>query len=139
MHLYTFAQPIVILWLVYWRKRRAFASLDLVIKMFAVGFWLTTTVAGIIEVIMQALLVIIFAAFAGVSLAGTDDATTGPSSSFLSETAAITGDRADLQAAARKMFPLVVLELFIMAFVIAGGGHLCKQCVALHLSPRVQV
>jgi hypothetical protein len=35
-------QPVVILYFVYWRARRHQASLDLVIKCFAIGYWLSS-------------------------------------------------------------------------------------------------
>ena len=40
----TFAQPIVILYFLYWRSRRQYAYLDYVVKCFAYGFWYGTSI-----------------------------------------------------------------------------------------------
>eukprot|EP00596_Hydrurales_sp_CCMP1899_P002740 CAMPEP_0119048114 /NCGR_PEP_ID=MMETSP1177-20130426/56975_1 /TAXON_ID=2985 /ORGANISM="Ochromonas sp, Strain CCMP1899" /LENGTH=278 /DNA_ID=CAMNT_0007023553 /DNA_START=456 /DNA_END=1288 /DNA_ORIENTATION=+ len=50
---FVFLQPIVILYIVYWRKRRQYASFDFVIKCFAVGFWFTTFQSIILETLIQ--------------------------------------------------------------------------------------
>lgn len=55
-----FTQPIIILYLFYWRSRRNFASLDYVIKLFAVGFFITTLQAVVIEFILQSIFALIF-------------------------------------------------------------------------------
>jgi hypothetical protein len=50
---FVFLQPIVILYIVYWRKRRQYASFDFVIKCFAVGFWFTTFQSIVLETLIQ--------------------------------------------------------------------------------------
>lgn len=50
---FVFLQPIVILYFVYWRKRRQYASFDFVIKCFAVGFWFTTFQSIVLETLIQ--------------------------------------------------------------------------------------
>ena len=51
--LMIFIQPFLIIYFVYWRPRRQHATLDSVIKMFAVGFWLTVFQAIFLEVVLQ--------------------------------------------------------------------------------------
>jgi len=63
--LLVFLQPLLILYLLYWRSRRKFASLDYVIKLFAVGFWFTTVQSLILEMIVQGILIIILSPFLG--------------------------------------------------------------------------
>ena len=48
-----FLQPLLILYFVYWRRRRATVSLDAVVKMFTVGFYFTTFQAICIELLLQ--------------------------------------------------------------------------------------
>ena len=49
----VFLQPLVILYFVYWRARRQYASLDFVIKCFAVGYYITTTQSIVLELLLQ--------------------------------------------------------------------------------------
>lgn len=70
----TFLQPILILYFVYWRSRRQYATLDMVIKLFAVGFWLTTFQSIILEEILQTLMMILLGPFIATSLFNDDDA-----------------------------------------------------------------
>jgi Cys-rich protein (TIGR01571 family) len=51
--LLIFLQPAIILYFVYWRKRRSSTPLDNVLKMFLVGFWLTSFQSGVIEMVLQ--------------------------------------------------------------------------------------
>jgi RsiW-degrading membrane proteinase PrsW (M82 family) len=48
-----FLQPAIILYFVYWRKRRSSATLDGVVKMFAVGFWATSVQSMVLESVLQ--------------------------------------------------------------------------------------
>ena len=56
----VFAQPLIVVYFVYWRKLRNYASFDYVIKLFAVGFWFATFQSIIIEMILQIILSILF-------------------------------------------------------------------------------
>eukprot|EP01038_Epipyxis_sp_PR26KG_P005663 gene5663-7819_t len=49
----VFIQPLVVLYLLYWRSRRRFATLDNVIKMFSCGFFLATTQAVFLESLLE--------------------------------------------------------------------------------------
>lgn len=51
--LLVFIQPFVILYFTYWRYHRIHASLDYVIKLFAVGFFMSTTQAIVFESILE--------------------------------------------------------------------------------------
>ena len=51
--LLIFLQPLVVLYFIYWRDRRKFAQLDYVIKMFFVGFFLSTTQSVVLESLLQ--------------------------------------------------------------------------------------
>lgn len=48
-----FLQPLLILYFVYWKKRRTTVSLDAVVKMFTVGFYFTTFQAICLELLLQ--------------------------------------------------------------------------------------
>jgi len=56
--LLIFVQPLLILYIFYWRTRRQYASLDLVWKMFFVGFFISTIQSALAEGVLE-----IFAAF----------------------------------------------------------------------------
>jgi RsiW-degrading membrane proteinase PrsW (M82 family) len=56
--LLVFVQPLLILYFIYWRYNRNYASLDYVIKLFAVGFWFTTFQSVVIEGILQVFIMI---------------------------------------------------------------------------------
>lgn len=58
--LLVFVQPFMILYVVYWRTRRQYVSLDYVIKCFAVGFWLTPFQAIVFESLSQTLIALAF-------------------------------------------------------------------------------
>lgn len=51
--LLIFVQPFTILYFVFWRRCRHHASVDIVLKLFAVGFWFTTFQSIILEEIIQ--------------------------------------------------------------------------------------
>lgn len=57
----VFLQPLLIMYFVYWRKNRKYASLDFVIKLFAVGFFLSTTQSIVFESILEFVLGIVVA------------------------------------------------------------------------------
>ena len=74
--LLTFLQPLVILYFVYWRARRQYASLDIVLKMFAVGFWFTTFQSVVLEELIQVVIVLVLGPFiATAATAEVDDNT----------------------------------------------------------------
>ena len=56
----VFAQPVLILYLFYWRYHRSHASLDYVIKLFAVGFFMSTFQSLVFETILEAILGFVF-------------------------------------------------------------------------------
>jgi Cys-rich protein (TIGR01571 family) len=66
----VFIQPCVVLYFFYWKHFSSYASLDFVIKMFAVGFWFTTFQSVVIESIIQIVLVVAFQPLIG---SATDD------------------------------------------------------------------
>jgi Cys-rich protein (TIGR01571 family) len=71
--LLTFLQPILLLYFVYWRGRRQYATLDMVIKLFAIGFWLTTFQSIVFEEILQTILMLLLGPFIATSLSAQDD------------------------------------------------------------------
>lgn len=166
----VFAQPVLILYLFYWRYHRSHASLDYVIKLFAVGFFMSTFQSLVFETILEAILGFVFLILLmlvdpQVVRKGNEDADSASTSprSFLeallpssssrmtdsasslrlrqlvhstvhvmhgglhSETAAkgVDGSEDDggifSPDVVRRNFPLVVVALLVMAFVIAAG------------------
>lgn len=59
----VFVQPIFILYIVFWRSRRKYASMDYVIKLFACGFWITTFQSAILELVLQLILTVLLSPF----------------------------------------------------------------------------
>ena len=118
-------QPVIVLYIVYWRKHRKEASLDVIIKLFAVGksptqyrllllpthpplhpppgFFLTAQFAGMTEPIVELLLMSIAAA-AGVLPRFDPEKTT----------------EADVQQWVQGHLGLVILMTFCMAFFVAA-------------------
>jgi len=168
----VFAQPLLVLYLFYWRYHRSHASLDYVIKLFAVGFFMSTIQSVVFESILEAVLgvvVLVILLLMDPQALQTDktaDAATSPSflqallpfdnsrkdglmsanpalslrlrelihstvhvmHSGLHVDAATEGsedsqDNGDLfrPDVVRKNFPLVVVALLVMSFVIAAG------------------
>ena len=66
--LLIFVQPITILYFFYWRTRRSFASLDMTVKMFMTGFWVSTFQALIIEGSLEILLSTVLSKGFGINL-----------------------------------------------------------------------
>ncbi len=60
----AFVQPFLILYFVYWRSRR----LDVVIKLFAVGFWFTTFQSVILEELLSLVVFLVFGLFVMMTL-----------------------------------------------------------------------
>lgn len=54
---FVFLQPLAIMYFFYWKTRRQYALLDIVVKLYAVGFWFTTFQSVIIEFILEILIV----------------------------------------------------------------------------------
>ena len=73
----VFIQPFLILYFIYWRKRRDSAALDYVIKLFAVGFWFSTFQAALIESVFQFIILVVVSPFIGI-LHGPDGPPNGP-------------------------------------------------------------
>jgi Cys-rich protein (TIGR01571 family) len=71
--LLTFAQPILILYFVYWRRCGGWVSLDMVIKLFAVGFWFTTFQSIILEEIIQFGILLLLGPFLATAAAAQSD------------------------------------------------------------------
>lgn len=69
----VFLQPVIILYHVYWRKQRNTVQLDTIIKLFAVGFFITTLQSAIFEEVVQTLGLLIFAPLVPSALAPTVD------------------------------------------------------------------
>jgi len=63
--LLVFLQPLVILFFVYWRKHRHLVALDLVIKIFATGFFIVTIQSVVIESLLQGILFVLLTPFLG--------------------------------------------------------------------------
>jgi len=141
--LLVFVQPFLILYFVYWKHKRQYALLDMVIKCFAVGFWFTTLQSIVVELILQVIIygllgvaeqlidptngddtngsgssavVSIFQIFGGIfSLVTSKDST------FLVDAAAVTDDDAANRADLKNKIVFVVIGIFLEAFVIAAG------------------
>ena len=72
--LLVFSQPFLVLYVVYWRSRRKYSSLDYVIKIFACGFWFTSFQSIVLESILQSLIGMLLYPFLGpVDLELSDD------------------------------------------------------------------
>ncbi|KAM3567990.1 hypothetical protein VYU27_009878, partial [Nannochloropsis oceanica] len=95
-------QPVVVLYIVYWRKHKKEASLDTIIKLFAVGFFFTSQVAAMTEPFVELLLM----AIAGAA---------GLLPAFNADTS-----EEDIQKWARANLGLVILLCFCMAFFVAA-------------------
>lgn len=109
-----FAQPLLILYFVYWRSRRMYAALDYVVKLFAVGFWVSTFQSIVLEAALQFVIVLILSPFAG----GTPDED------------ATDDEKRDLLA---KHMGVVVIAMLCMAFIVAAGveetmKHFAVRC-----------
>ena len=96
-----FAQPLLILYFVYWRQKRQHAALDYVVKLFAVGFFCAPFQAIILEGVLQVVITIILAPFSG----HTDED--------------MTDD--EQHAVMRQHLTAVVIGLVLMAFLVAAG------------------
>lgn len=64
------AQPLIILYYLYWKQEgwKAHVTLDLVLKLFSIGFWWSTGVAMIVEMILQAIIFSTLFAFSGINV-----------------------------------------------------------------------
>lgn len=98
-----FVQPLTILYFLYWKQRRQHALLDYVIKTFAYGFWFATFQSAVLEMLLQ----LIF----GIALAIIDPSI--GSAEDLSE--------AEQRNILKSHILLLLLSLFVMAFVVAAG------------------
>lgn len=96
-----FAQPLLILYFVYWRYKRQFAALDYVVKLFAVGFFCAPFQAIVLEGLLQVAIMVILSPFSGQ----TDDKMTD-----------------DQQHEVMKHhLGAVVIGMLLMAFLVAAG------------------
>ena len=66
--LLVFLQPFLLLYFFYWRVRRQYATLDLVLKMFFVGFWVSTFQAMVLESLIQLAMKFFFSFVLGIDL-----------------------------------------------------------------------
>jgi RsiW-degrading membrane proteinase PrsW (M82 family) len=57
----AFLQPVVVLYYIYYKDHRHSIPLDSVIKIFAIGFFLTTFQSAIIEEVLQSVFILVFA------------------------------------------------------------------------------
>jgi Cys-rich protein (TIGR01571 family) len=86
----VFLQPAVILYFVYWRQRRQYVQVDYVVKLFVVGFFMSTTQSIVFEEILQTVITmamfVLFLIFNGAPSGGTDTGgdNSGGSNFFLS-------------------------------------------------------
>mmetsp|Transcript_19905 Transcript_19905/g.28613 ORF Transcript_19905/g.28613 Transcript_19905/m.28613 type:complete len:527 (-) Transcript_19905:175-1755(-) len=137
--LLTFVQPVLILYFVYWRSRRQYAALDMVVKLFAVGFWFTTFQSVVLEEVIQFLILLVIGPFIATAVVAESDDKPTSSSSIISGGRLISGllslaqsaqegqDNEDEQQQERmretmqEHIVLVVFSLFLMAFVVAAG------------------
>lgn len=55
----VFLQPAAILYFVYWRQRRQFVQMDYVVKLFMVGFFMSTTQSIVFEEILQTIITVV--------------------------------------------------------------------------------
>ena len=118
MLLLVFIQPILILYWVYWRSRSRYASLDYVIKTFACGFFIATLQSVCLESFLEFLLEVVvslFIAILGIGGGGSQRRILGGSDDYSSQ----FGSKEFVQ----EYFAVVLLVLFILAFVIAAGVH----------------
>jgi RsiW-degrading membrane proteinase PrsW (M82 family) len=186
----VFAQPLLILYFFYWRYHRSHASLDYVIKLFAVGFFMSTFQSVVFESILETILGFVFVillmlvdpkvvqkadkdansastsprSFLEALLPSSSSRMIDPASSLRlrqlvhstvhvmhgglhSETAAKGGDGNEDDGGifspdvVRRNFPLVVVALLVMAFVIAAGveetmKHFAIRCCRFPASLR---
>lgn len=85
--LVIFLQPLLILYIFYWRTRRQYASLDMVWKFFFVGFFLSTIQSALIEELLQVFAAVMIAFGTGINIGvllgkgDTDGRSSGSSSS----------------------------------------------------------
>jgi len=133
-----FVQPFLYLYIVYWRSHRQDAVLDIVIKLFAIGFWWTTPVTCIIELILQGLFTLAFLPW--LSLGEMASLSYGQSSS---STESSSSDSVDIRHLARKHLPLLLLLCFVFAFVVTSAveetmKHFIVRCCQYTQAPRNQ-
>lgn len=69
----VFLQPIIVLYYVYWQRQRDTLQLDTIIKLFAVGFFLTTLQSAVFEEVVQTLGLLIFAPLIPSALTPSED------------------------------------------------------------------
>lgn len=141
--LLVFVQPLLVLYFLYWKYNRTYASLDYVIKLFAVGFWFTTFQSVVIEGILEVFIMIFIfflkativasgaAGFAFMPLGGPH--TLGqrlivPISDYLFSAASAVaegeggGATGDESSSAKIPHPIIFLAYtFLTAFLLAAG------------------
>lgn len=144
--LLVFVQPLLILYFVYWKYKRQYALLDMVIKCFAVGFWFTTLQSIVLEVILQAVLYVLLgiaeqvvdpstSSGDGNSSSSSSTSTlsifqifsgllslvTSKDSSYMVNAAAATDDDAANREELKGKIIFVVIGIFLESFIVAAG------------------
>jgi Cys-rich protein (TIGR01571 family) len=144
--LLVFVQPFLILYFVYWKYKRQYALLDMVIKCFAVGFWFTTLQSIVLEVILQAVLYLLLgiveqvvdpstSSSDGDSSSSSSTSTlsiiqifsgilslvTSKDSSYMVNAAAATDDDAANREELKGKIIFVVIGIFLESFIVAAG------------------
>ena len=139
--LLVFVQPFLILYFVYWKYKRQYALLDMVIKCFAVGFWFTTLQSIVVELILQVIIYVVL----GLAEQFVDDNTNSSSSSSALSIFQILGGILSLATSKDSSFTVdatsstdddddaanreelkgkiifVVIGIFLESFVVAAG------------------
>ncbi len=141
--LLVFVQPFLILYFVYWKYKRQYALLDMVIKCFAVGFWFTTLQSIVVELILQVIIYGVLGLAEQVVdpsddntnnsssssalsifqiLGGIFSLATSKDSSFMVNAASATDDDAAANREELKgKIIFVVIGIFLESFVVAAG------------------
>jgi len=128
--LLVFAQPFMYMYLVWWRSHREDAVLDIIIKLFAIGFWWTTPVTMILESILQVVLILIFALGLSLDQIMAAEGNGDPEDEQ---------NRKDMQ----QNLALMILLVFCFSFILAAGveetmKHLIVRCCQYTHAPRNQ-
>lgn len=141
----VFAQPFAYLYFVYWKAHRSDAVLDIVVKMFAIGFWWTTPVTAILESIVQGIVTLFFVMglslqeinwLEGGGLGGPGDPATDLDTS--------DGDRnAEYRGTVRASLGLLLLLCFCLSFLVAASveetmKHFIVRCCQYTQAPKNQ-
>eukprot|EP01039_Chlorochromonas_danica_P008031 gene8031-8859_t len=145
-------QPLVLLYLVYWRWYRSYGSLDVVVKLFTVGFWMATTQAMCLEYVLESLITVALGLIVALT-GGLPDSSNNSGGNVLTAAsrwmvtllAQASSDGDDngtntdgteesgglSHSLLRRYFPLVVVYCILMSFGVAAGVEECTKHFAL--------